>query len=139
MGRVLAIDYGKKRTGLAVTDPLKIIATALETVLTIDLLKYLADYMQKEEVEQIVLGLPVNLNSQDTDITAEVRKFADILKNQFPAPPVHFYDERFTSKMALQSMIDSGTKKKDRREKGNLDKISAVIILQSFLSSNKFF
>jgi putative Holliday junction resolvase len=107
--------------------------------LTIDLLKYLADYMQKEEVEQIVLGLPVNLNSQDTDITADVRKFADILRNQFPAIPLHFYDERFTSKMALQSMIDSGTKKKDRREKGNLDKISAVIILQSFLSSNKFF
>jgi putative holliday junction resolvase len=139
MGRVLAIDYGKKRTGLAVTDPLKIIATALETVLTIDLLKYLADYMQKEEVEQIVLGLPVNLNSQDTDITADVRKFADILRSHFPVIPVHFYDERFTSKMALQSMIDSGTKKKDRREKGNLDKISAVIILQSFLSSNKFF
>ena len=139
MGRVLAIDYGKKRTGLAVTDPLKIIATALETVLTIDLLKYLADYMQKEQVEQIVLGLPVNLNSQDTDITADVRKFADILRNQFPAIPLHFYDERFTSKMALQSMIDSGTKKKDRREKGNLDKISAVIILQSFLGSNKFF
>jgi putative holliday junction resolvase len=139
MARVLAIDYGKKRTGLAVTDPLKIIATALETVLTVDLLKYLVDYMQKEEVEQIVLGLPVNLNSQDTDITADVRKFADILRNQFPAIPLHFYDERFTSKMALQSMIDSGTKKKDRREKGNLDKISAVIILQSFLSSNKFF
>lgn len=139
MARVLAIDYGKKRTGLAVTDPLKIIATALETVLTVDLLKYLVDYMQKEEVEQIVLGLPVNLNSQDTDITADVRKFADILRNQFQAIPVHFYDERFTSKMALQSMIDSGTKKKDRREKGNLDKISAVIILQSFLSSNKFF
>ena len=127
MGRVLAIDYGKKRTGLAVTDPLKIIATALETVLTIDLLKYLADYMQKEQVEQIVLGLPVNLNSQDTDVTADVRKFADILRNQFPAIPLHFYDERFTSKMALQSMIDSGTKKKDRREKGNLDKISEVI------------
>lgn len=135
----MAIDYGKKRTGLAVTDPLKIIATALETVLTIDLLKYLADYMQKEEVEQIVLGLPVNLNSQDTDITADVRKFADILRSHFPVIPVHFYDERFTSKMALQSMIDSGTKKKDRREKGNLDKISAVIILQSFLGSNKFF
>jgi putative holliday junction resolvase len=139
MGRVLAIDYGKKRTGLAVTDPLKIIATALETVLTVDLLKYLVDYLQKEEVEQIVLGLPVNLNSQDTDVTADVRKFANILRTQFPAIPVHFYDERFTSKMALQSMIDSGTKKKDRREKGNLDKISAVIILQSFLGSNKFF
>jgi len=139
MGRVLAIDYGRKRTGLAVTDPLKIIATALDTVLTIDLLKYLVTYTQTEEVEQIVLGLPVNLNSQDTDVTAEVRKFADILRTNFPTIPIHFYDERFTSKMALQSMIDSGTKKKDRREKRNLDRISAVIILQSFLSSNKFF
>jgi putative Holliday junction resolvase len=139
MGRVLAIDYGKKRTGLAVTDPLKIIATALETVLTNDLLAYLKNYASSEPVEQIVLGLPVNLNSQDTDITADVRKFADVLRLNFPEIPVHFYDERFTSKMALQSMIDSGTKKKDRREKGNLDKISAVIILQSFLSSNKFF
>lgn len=139
MGRVLAIDYGKKRTGLAVTDPLKIIATALETVLTNDLLAYLKNYISSEPIEQIVLGLPVNLNSQDTDITADVRKFADVLKSNFPEIPVHFYDERFTSKMALQSMIDAGTKKKDRREKGNLDKISAVIILQSFLSSNKFF
>lgn len=139
MGRVLAIDYGKKRTGLAVTDPLKIIATALDTVATPDLLKYLKDYTMKETVEQIVLGLPVNLNSQDTNITAAVRVFADTLKANFANIPVHFYDERFTSKMALQSMIDAGTKKKDRREKGNLDKISAVIILQSFLSSNKFF
>jgi len=97
MGRVLAIDYGKKRTGLAVTDPLKIIATALETVLTADLLKYLIKYTQAEEVEQIVLGLPVNLNSQDTDVTADVRKFADILRTNFPTFPVHFYDERFTS------------------------------------------
>lgn len=139
MARVLAIDYGKKRTGLAVTDPLKIIATALDTVLTADLVNYLKNYIQSESVEQIVLGLPVNLNSQDTDITASVRSFAEVLKMNFPEIPVHFYDERFTSKMALQSMIDAGTKKKDRREKGNIDKISAVIILQSFLSSNKFF
>ena len=139
MGRVLGIDYGKKRTGLAVTDPLKIIATALETVPTNELLSYLKNYCQNEPVEQFVLGLPVNLNAQDTDITADVRKFAETLKTNFPDKPVHFYDERFTSKMALQSMIDSGTKKKDRREKGNIDKISAVIILQSFLSSNKFF
>jgi putative holliday junction resolvase len=138
MGRILAIDYGKKRTGLAVTDPMKIIATALDTVQTAELLKYLKEYISREPVEQIVLGLPVNLNSQDTDITPAVRVFADVLKSTFSDIPVHFYDERFTSKMALQSMIDSGTKKKDRREKGNLDKISAVIILQSFLSSNKF-
>lgn len=139
MGRILAIDYGRKRTGLAVTDPLKIIATALDTVMTADLLKYLKAYILKETVEQIVLGLPVNLKAEDTDVTAEVRAFSEVLKVNFPEIPVHFYDERFTSKMALQSMIDSGTKKKDRREKGNLDKISAVIILQSFLGSNKFF
>lgn len=139
MGRILAIDYGRKRTGLAVTDPLKIIATALDTVMTADLLKYLKAYILKETVEQIVLGLPVNLKAEDTDVTAEVRAFSEVLKVNFPEIPIHFYDERFTSKMALQSMIDSGTKKKDRREKGNLDKISAVIILQSFLGSNKFF
>ncbi|HLO45689.1 MAG TPA: Holliday junction resolvase RuvX [Leadbetterella sp.] len=139
MGRILAIDYGRKRTGLAVTDPLKIIATALDTVMTADLLKYLKAYILKETVEQIVLGLPVNLKAEDTDVTAEVRAFSEVLKVNFPEIPVHFYDERFTSKMALQTMIDSGTKKKDRREKGNLDKISAVIILQSFLGSNKFF
>ena len=139
MGRVLSIDYGKKRTGLAVTDPLKIIATALETVPTNELLAYLKNYCHREPVEQFVLGLPVNLNAQDTDITANVRNFAETLKTNFPDTPVHFYDERFTSKMALQSMIDSGTKKKYRREKGNIDKISAVIILQSFLNSNKFF
>lgn len=139
MGRILAIDYGRKRTGLAVTDPLKIIATALDTVMTADLLKYLKAYILKETVEQVVLGLPVNLKAEDTDVTAEVRAFSEVLKVNFPEIPIHFYDERFTSKMALQTMIDSGTKKKDRREKGNLDKISAVIILQSFLSSNKFF
>jgi putative Holliday junction resolvase len=139
MGRILAIDYGRKRTGLAVTDPLKIIATALDTVMTADLLKYLKAYILKETVEQVVLGLPVNLKAEDTDVTAEVRAFSEVLKVNFPEIPIHFYDERFTSKMALQSMIDSGTKKKDRREKGNLDKISAVIILQSFLGSNKFF
>lgn len=135
----MAIDYGRKRTGLAVTDPLKIIATALDTVMTADLLKYLKAYILKETVEQVVLGLPVNLKAEDTDVTAEVRAFSEVLKVNFPEIPIHFYDERFTSKMALQSMIDSGTKKKDRREKGNLDKISAVIILQSFLGSNKFF
>ena len=139
MGRILSIDYGKKRTGLAVTDPLKIIATALDTVLTAELMPYLKKYLETETVEEFVIGLPVNLNNQDTDATAEVRKFAEHLKSVYPDVPQNFYDERFTSKMAMQSMIDAGTKKKDRREKGNLDKISAVIILQSYLSSKKFF
>lgn len=138
MPRVLAIDYGKKRTGLAVTDSLKIIATALETVLTVNLMSYLEDYFKKEETEAIVLGLPVDLNSNDTDSTAEVKQFAEILKLKFPAIKVHFHDERFTSKMAVRSMIDSGMKKKDRQVKGNIDKISAVIILQSFLESQRF-
>lgn len=139
MGRILSIDYGKKRTGLAVTDPLKIIATALDTVLTAELMPYLKKYLETETVEEFVIGLPVNLNNQDTDATEEVRKFAEHLKSVYPDVPQNFYDERFTSKMAMQSMIDAGTKKKDRREKGNLDKISAVIILQSYLSSKKFF
>ena len=139
MGRILSIDYGKKRTGLAVTDPLKIIATALDTVLTADLMPYLKKYIETESIEEIVIGLPVNLNNQDTDATADVRKFAEHFKSVYPDIPQNFYDERFTSKMAMQSMIDAGTKKKDRREKGNLDKISAVIILQSYLSSKKFF
>ena len=139
MGRILSIDYGKKRTGQAVTDPLKIIATALDTVLTADLMPYLKKYIETESIEEIVIGLPVNLNNQDTDATADVRKFAAPFKSVYPSIPQNFYDERFTSKMAMQSMIDAGTKKKDRREKGNLDKISAVIILQSYLSSKKFF
>ena len=139
MGRILSIDYGKKRTGLAVTDPLKIIATALDTVLTAELMPYLKKYLETETVEEFVIGLPVNLNNQDTDATEEVRKFAEHLKSVYPNVPQNFYDERFTSKMAMQSMIDAGRKKKDRREKGNLDKISAVIILQSYLSSKKFF
>jgi putative holliday junction resolvase len=133
MGRILSIDYGLKRCGLAVTDPLKIIATALDTVETYNLLTYLKTYISLESVELILIGLPVDLKSQDTDITENVRKFAEVLQKEIPMIQLTFVDERFTSKMASQSLLASGLKKKDRQQKGNLDKISAVIMLQSYL------
>lgn len=135
MGRLLAIDYGKVRTGLAVTDPLKIIATALETVKSQELLGYLKKYAEQETVEVFVLGLPISLRSEDTPTTTMVREFGQKLQEAFPEIPVKYVDERFTSKMAMDSMIASGTKKKDRQNKGNTDKVSAVIILQSFMQT----
>lgn len=134
MGRILAIDYGTKRTGLAVTDPLRIIATALETVETKNILTFLAGYFEKELVDEIVIGLPKTLRNEDSETAPAVRTLADRLKQKFPNRPIHFVDERFTTSIAKQSMIDGGVKKKDRREKGNVDKISATLILQSFLS-----
>ena len=135
MGRLLAIDYGKVRTGLAVTDPLKIIATALETVKSQELLSYLKKYAEQETIEVFVLGLPISLRSEDTPTTTMVREFGQKLQEAFPEIPVKYVDERFTSKMAMDSMIASGTKKKDRQNKGNTDKVSAVIILQSFMQT----
>ncbi len=134
MGRILAIDYGLKRTGLAVTDPLKIIATPLETVETQKLLEKLANYMATESVERIVIGMPAKLDGSDTHATQPVLGFIEILKKKFPSMPISVEDERFTSKMAMQAMIQGGMKKSDRRVKGNVDKISAVLILQSFMS-----
>ena len=135
MGRILAIDYGKKRTGLAVTDPLRIIATALETVSTTELLAYLKMYTQKETVDEFVIGMPKTLRNEDSETAPLVRKFIEDLKTNFPNKRVSEVDERFTSSIAKRTMIDVGMKKKDRQEKGNVDKISAVIILQSFLDS----
>jgi putative Holliday junction resolvase len=135
MPRILAIDYGAKRTGLAVTDPSKIIASALETVPTDKLLEYLKKYTQNEAVEAFVVGMPKNLDGTTTDGTAYVERFVIELKNIFPETAIHLHDERFTSKMAMQTMIAGGMKKKDRQIKGNIDKISAVIILQSFMES----
>lgn len=135
MPRILAIDLGSKRTGLAVTDPLQIVATPLETIPTQDLLNFLKKYTSSEEIEAIVLGLPRNLQGEATQMTKPVYDLKAKLESEFPTIPIHLMDERFTSKMAMQSMISMGSKKKDRREKsGNLDKISATIILQSFLS-----
>src|SRR5690349_6450351 len=135
MRRVLAIDYGTKRTGLAVTDSLRIIATPLETVPSTELLNYLKTYLQKETVDEFVVGMPKTLKNEDSEIAPQVRKFVEELKKTFPDKPVHLADERFTSSMAMRAMIDGGMKKKDRQVKGNVDKISATIILQSFLES----
>lgn len=134
MPRILAIDLGTKRTGLAVTDPLKILANPLETIETGQLMTYLKAYCSKEEVEALVLGLPIRLNGQDNEMTPKVMKLKEELEKAFPEKKIALVDERFTSKMAMQSMIAMGSKKKDRREKaGNLDKVSAAIILQSYL------
>ena len=133
MPRILAIDYGTKRVGLAVTDPLKIIASALDTVHSKDVIDFLKAYLDIEEVEAFVVGMPVNLDGEDTNNTSHVKGFVKNLQKIFPDIPIHLHDERFTSKIALQAMILSGYSKKDRREKGNIDKISAVIILQSYM------
>ncbi len=135
MSRILSIDYGKKRTGIAVTDPMRIIATALDTVPSQELLKYLQAYLQKEQVSEFVIGLPKTLSNEDSENAARVRQFVEKLKITFPDKKIHMVDERFTSSIAKRAMIDGGMKKKDRREKGNVDKISAVIILQDFLAS----
>jgi putative Holliday junction resolvase len=135
MGRLLAIDYGLKRTGLAVTDPLRIIATALETVDTAHLLTYLEGYLKRETVDAWVVGMPKNLNGLDTEMTSHVRQLIAKLQQKFPDKPVYEADERFTSRMAQQAMISGGMKKKDRQVKGNVDKISAVLILQTFMAT----
>jgi putative pre-16S rRNA nuclease len=137
MGRILAIDYGLKRTGIAVTDPLRIIATPLETVVTANLLQFLTSYLQKENVDEFVVGMPKTLSNEDSEIAPTVRKFVENLKLKFPGKGVHLADERFTSSMAMQAMIDGGMKKKDRQVKGNVDRISATIILQSFIDAVK--
>ncbi|HVT87132.1 MAG TPA: Holliday junction resolvase RuvX [Chitinophagaceae bacterium] len=135
MGRILSIDYGLKRTGIAVTDPLKIIATGLTTVDTKELLSFLKNYFAKEEVELILIGEPKNLNDTDTHATPLVEKFVKELQKNFPAIPVKKVDERFTSKMASRAMLDMGLKKKQRQDKRLLDEIAATILLQEYLQS----
>jgi len=134
MGRLVGIDYGLKRVGIAVTDPLQIIATPLETVSTSQVIHYLKQYCQTEAVDAFVVGLPKNLDNSDTHATQPAKTFAKQLKKQF-TQPIYWEDERFTSKMALDAMIAGGTTKKYRRQKGNIDKVSATIILQSYLES----
>jgi putative holliday junction resolvase len=138
MPRIIAIDYGAKRTGIAVTDPLQIIATALETVRSHDLVVFLKQYAEREVVESFVVGMPKRLDNTDTNNTNLVKIFIKHLQKAFPDLPIYEHDERFTSKMALQSMIASGTKKSDRRDKGNIDMVSATIILQSYLESRNY-
>ncbi len=131
--RILAIDFGLKRTGLAVTDPAQIIASALATVPSNELMDHLKHYLAKEAVEGFVVGLPVNLDGTPTDITANVRLFVAELKKRFPKQWVETVDERFTSRIAQQTMLASGIGKKARREKGTMDRISATIILQGWM------
>jgi putative holliday junction resolvase len=138
MGRVMAIDFGSKRTGLAVTDPLRIIATPLDMVLTEKIFEYLKKYVEREQVDEFVVGMPKTLKNEDSQIAPLVKAFVEELKKNFPEKPVILADERFTSSMAMRAMIEGGMKKKDRRVKGNVDKISATIILQSYLERKNF-
>lgn len=135
MPRILAIDYGLKRTGLAVTDPLKIIASALITVESPKLIPFLKDYFKKEEVELIIIGEPKNWDETDTHATPLVRKIVERLKKEFPNIPLKLVDERYTSKMASGALLDMGLKKKQRRDKSLVDKVAATIILQEYLRS----
>lgn len=135
MPRILSIDYGLKRTGIAVTDPLKIIATGLTTIETPKLIPFLKDYFAKEQVELIIIGEPKNWDESDTHATPLVRQAIAKLQKEFPAMPVKTVDERFTSKMASRAMIDMGLKKKQRQNKALVDEIAATIMLQEYLNS----
>jgi putative Holliday junction resolvase len=133
MPRILCIDYGKKRTGLAVTDPFKIIASALTTIETKDIFPFLKDYFQKEEVELVLIGEPKNWDESDTHATPLVRQFMQKFKKDFPLMKIETVDERYTSKLAVQAMVEMGMKKKERQKKGNIDQVAATIMLQEYL------
>ncbi len=135
MARILAIDYGGKRTGIAVTDPMQIIATGLTTIHSKELVPFLKQYFQTETVELIIIGLPKNWDETDTHGTPLVEAAIKKLKKEFPLMPLKTVDERYTSKMAKAAMLEMGMKKKDRRIKGNVDIIAATIILQEYLQS----
>ena len=133
MARILAIDYGGKRTGLAVTDPLQIIATGLATIESKELIPYLKKYFSAETVELIIIGLPKNWDESDTHATPLVRQFMQKFKKDFPLMKTETVDERYTSKLAVQAMVEMGMKKKDRQKKGNIDQVAATIMLQEYL------
>ena len=133
MARILSIDYGKKRTGLAVTDPLQIIAGGLATVATSELFDYLKDYVAREEVERMVIGEPKQPNGQPSENLQRVQQFVNRWRKAMPQIPIEYYDERFTSVLAHQAMLDGGLKKKTRQDKALVDEISATIILQDYM------
>lgn len=135
MGRILAIDFGKKRTGIAITDELQIIASGLTTIETKLLISFLKDYISRENVELFIIGKPKQMNNNDSESEALILPFIKKLQKEIPQIPLKRVDERFTSKMAFQTMIDGGLKKKQRQDKGLIDEISATIILQSYLYS----
>lgn len=137
MARILSIDYGKKRTGIAVTDPLQIIAGGLATVSTSELFDWLKAYLSKEQVERIIIGEPRQPNGQPSENLARVQQFVNCWRKAMPDVPIEFFDERFTSVLAHQAMLDGGLKKKARQDKALVDEISATIILQDYLRSRK--
>ena len=138
MARIMAIDYGRKRTGIAVTDSLQMIANGLTTVPSGELVKFIQNYMAKESVELIVVGQPKQMNNEPSENMRYVQAFVTHLKRTLPQIPVEYYDERFTSVMAHQAMLEGGLRKKKRQEKALVDEISAVIILQAYLESKKY-
>ena len=135
MGRIMGIDYGRKRTGVAVTDPLKIVAGNLATVPTHTLMQFIKDYIARETVERIVIGQPTQLNGEPSESMRYITPFVNRLRNELPDMPIVMYDERFTSTIAHQAMIDGGMKKSDRRDKTRVDAIAATIILNDYLQS----
>ena len=137
MGRILSIDYGKKRTGLAVTDPLQLIAGGLATVATSELFDWLQAYMKREPVERIVIGEPRQPNGQPSENLQRVQQFVNRWRKAVPEVPIEYFDERFTSVLAHQAMLDGGLKKKARQNKALVDEISATIILEDYLRSRK--
>ncbi len=137
MGRILAIDYGKKRVGVAVTDPLQIIANGLTTVSSNDILKFVVDYVSKENVEKIVVGLPKTMRGEESESMKYITPFMASLKKKIPNIPVEMFDERFTSVLAHRAIIEGGVKKMDRRNKALVDEVSATIILQSYMESQR--
>ena len=138
MARILSIDYGRKRTGLAVTDPLQIIADGLATVATSELFEWLQAYIAREPVERIVIGEPRQPNGEPSENLARVQQFVNRWRKAVPNIPIEYYDERFTSVLAHQAMIDGGLRKKARQNKGLVDEISATIILEDYMRSRKF-
>ena len=133
MGRILAIDYGRKRTGLAVTDILRITANPLLTIETKDLMNWLSDYFAKEQVDEVVIGHPTQMDGSDSESMNYIRPFIGNFRKQFPQMPIIMYDERFTSVLAHQAMLAGGMKKKDRQNKAVVDKIAACIILEDYM------
>jgi len=137
LGRIIAIDYGRKRTGIAVTDVMQMIANGLNTVPSHELLTFLENYLKSEQVDEIVVGYPMQMNNTPSEAVRYINPFIKQLVKKFPTTKINTFDERFTSKMAQQAMIDGGMKKSQRQVKGNVDKISAVILLQSYLEHKK--
>ena len=138
MGRILAIDYGTKRTGIAVTDPLRIVPGGLKTVATHELQAFLSDYMSREQVDIIVMGYPTNMNGEDSASMKQIRPFTEKLRKQYPDKKIVMFDERFTSVIAQRAILDSGIGRMARRNKALVDEVSATIILESFMDSNLY-